>query len=38
VPCLHILCDRASVHYFWGALLDAMQEFGGQPVGIDALP
>ena len=38
VPCLHLLCDRASVHYFWGVLLDAMQEFGGQPVGIDALP
>ena len=38
VPCLHLLCDRASVHYFWGALLDAMQEFDGQPVGIDALP
>ncbi|UZZ09737.1 sarcosine oxidase [Ectopseudomonas mendocina] len=36
--CLHILCDRASVHYLWGALLDAMQEFGGRPVGIDALP
>lgn len=38
LPCLHILCDRASAQYFWGALLDAMQEFGGQPVGIDALP
>lgn len=38
LPCLHIFCDRASAHYFWGALLDAMQEFGGQPVGIDALP
>ncbi|TBV11965.1 sarcosine oxidase subunit gamma [Stutzerimonas kirkiae] len=38
LPCLHILCDRASAHYLWGALLDAMQEFDGQPVGIDALP
>ncbi|SEQ57196.1 sarcosine oxidase subunit gamma [Pseudomonas cuatrocienegasensis] len=37
LPCLHILCDRASADYFWGALLDAMQEFGGQPVGLDAL-
>ncbi len=38
LPGLHILCDRASAHYFWGALLDAMQEFDGHPVGIDALP
>lgn len=38
LPCLHILCDRTSAQYFWGALLDAMQEFGGHPVGIDALP
>ncbi|KAF1052978.1 MAG: hypothetical protein GAK43_01641 [Stenotrophomonas maltophilia] len=35
--CLHILCDRASVQYFWEAMLDAMQEFDGRPVGIDAL-
>ncbi|MFP6847454.1 MAG: sarcosine oxidase [Pseudomonas sp.] len=37
LPCLHILCDRASAHYLWGALLDAMEEFAGQPVGLDAL-
>ena len=37
LPALHILCDRASVQYFWGALLDAMEEFEGGPVGIDAL-
>lgn len=37
LPCFHILCDRASAHYFWGALLDAMQEFDGRPVGLDAL-
>lgn len=37
LPCLQILCDRASVTYFWEAMLDAMQEFGGRPVGIDAL-
>ncbi|MCQ4345947.1 sarcosine oxidase [Pseudomonas stutzeri] len=37
LPCFHILCDRASADYFWGALLDAMAEFGGQPAGIDAL-
>lgn len=38
LPCFQILCDRASVNYFWDAVLDAMQEFGGKPVGIDALP
>lgn len=37
LPCFHILCDRASLDYFWGALLDAMDEFGGAPAGIDAL-
>jgi len=37
LPCLQTLCDRASLSYFWDALLDAMAEFGGQPAGIDAL-
>lgn len=37
LPCFHILCDRASVSYFWDAVLDAMAEFGGAPAGIDAL-
>lgn len=37
VPLLHILCDRSSAQYLWGALLDAMQEFGGRPVGVDVL-
>jgi sarcosine oxidase subunit gamma len=37
VPLFHILCDRASALYLWGALLDAMQEFGGKPVGLDVL-
>ncbi|MCH2338996.1 MAG: sarcosine oxidase, partial [Pseudomonas sp.] len=37
LPALHIFCDRASACYFWDALLDAMAEFGGQPVGIDSL-
>lgn len=37
LPLFHILCDRASAQYLWGALLDAMQEFGGKPVGVDAL-
>lgn len=37
LPLFHILRDRASAEYLWGALLDAMQEFGGKPVGADAL-
>ncbi|WP_442963988.1 sarcosine oxidase subunit gamma [Pseudomonas sp. MM211] len=37
LPIFHILCDRASAHYLWGALLDAMDEFGGKPAGIEAL-
>ncbi len=37
LPCLQILCDRASASYFWDALLDAMTEFGGRPAGIDPL-
>lgn len=36
-PALHILCDRAAVEYLWEALLDAMTEFDGRPVGIQAL-
>jgi sarcosine oxidase subunit gamma len=37
LPCLQILCDRASANYFWDALLDAMAEFGGKPAGVDGL-
>lgn len=37
LPALQILCDRASAEYFRGALLDAMEEFNGGLVGIDAL-
>lgn len=37
LPCFQILCDRASVSYFWDALLDAMAEFGGKPAGLDVL-
>lgn len=33
----HLLLDRASLRYAWSALLDAMLEFDGQPVGLDAL-
>ncbi|WP_073265142.1 sarcosine oxidase subunit gamma family protein [Pseudomonas punonensis] len=37
LPVFHLLCDRASAHYLWGALLDAMDEFGGKAAGIEAL-
>lgn len=33
----NILCDRASALYLWHVLLDAIAEFDGQVVGIDAL-
>lgn len=36
-PAYHLLTDSASAAYIWGALLDAMDEFGGKPVGMDAL-
>ena len=36
-PLFHLLGDSASAEYAWGALLDAMQEFGGRPVGLRAL-
>ncbi len=29
-----ILCDNASIDYLWTALIDAVQEFGGGPVGL----
>ncbi|WFF40157.1 sarcosine oxidase [Salinicola endophyticus] len=37
LPCLHLLVDSASAAYLWPALLDAMQEFDGGPLGLDAL-
>src|SRR3990167_4419153 len=37
LPCLQVLCDRASANYFWDALLDAMAEFGGAVAGVDGL-
>ncbi|GGK01411.1 hypothetical protein GCM10009304_28990 [Pseudomonas matsuisoli] len=37
LPIFHLLCDRASAHYLWGALLDAMEEFDGKPAGIGSL-
>ncbi|HEY0285398.1 MAG TPA: sarcosine oxidase [Pseudomonas sp.] len=36
-PALQLLCDRASLVYFKGAVLDAMAEFDGQALGIEAL-
>lgn len=32
-----VLFDLASAVYLWGALLDAMAEFGGKPVGLEAV-
>lgn len=37
VPVFSILCDSGYVAYLWDVLLDAMQEFGGTPVGSSAL-
>ena len=37
VPAYHLLGDSASAEYQWGCLADAMAEFGGRPVGIEAL-
>jgi len=33
----YVLADTASADFLWPCLLDAMQEFDGAPVGIDAL-
>jgi sarcosine oxidase subunit gamma len=37
VPAFHLLADIASAEYLWSAVLDAMQEFDGGPVGLAAL-
>jgi len=37
IPAYHLLADIASAEYLWGAVLDAMSEFDGGPVGLDAL-
>lgn len=37
VPAYHLLADVASADYLWSALLDAMTEFDGGPVGLAAL-
>jgi sarcosine oxidase subunit gamma len=36
-PALHLLGDSASAGYVWDCLLDAMEEYDGQPVGLVAL-
>lgn len=33
----HLLCDSSSVIFVWQSLLDAMAEFDGKPVGLQAL-
>ena len=37
VPVFDLLSDIASAVYLWRALIDAMDEFGGKPVGLAAL-
>ena len=37
VPAFDLITDVASAVYLWGALLDAMAEYDGAPVGIGAL-
>jgi sarcosine oxidase subunit gamma len=37
IPAFHLLADVASAEYLWGAVLDSMSEFGGAPVGLQAL-
>ncbi len=37
VPVFDLLSDIASAVYLWHALLDAMDEFGGKPIGLAAL-
>ncbi len=33
----HLLCDSASAAYLWDCLTDAMTEFDGRPVGLEAV-
>ncbi|WP_278387964.1 sarcosine oxidase [Pseudomonas oryzihabitans] len=37
LPHVHLLCDRASAHYLWCVLLDALEEFDGGALGGAAL-
>lgn len=36
-PCFSILCDSAAAEYLWDCLLDAMDEYGGEVIGLNAL-
>jgi sarcosine oxidase subunit gamma len=36
-PSVLLLTDRASAIWFWDVLLDAMNEFGGGPLGVDEI-
>ena len=36
-PCFYVLADLSPAEFMWQGLLDAMQEFGGKPVGLNAL-
>ena len=33
----HLIADSTSASYFWDAVLDAMAEFDGKPIGLDSL-
>ena len=37
VPLFHILGDSASAEYYWEVVMDAMAEFDGRLVGLEAL-
>ena len=37
LPAFHLLVYSATAGYMWDCLLDAMAEFGGRPVGLEAL-
>ena len=36
-PAYHLLADGTSAAYFWSAVLDAMAEFDGRPIGLESL-
>ena len=37
IPCFYILSDISGTEFLWDCLLDAMAEYKGYPVGINAL-
>ena len=37
IPAYHVLVDSAAAVSLWTSLLDAMDEFGGRPVGLAAI-